>query len=1001
MWRGSAGHGVVRVLRWATITSLLWCSALLAPKTAKAQSGNVRRILIVNEAGVSYPAIDIINQGIRREFENLPYMIEIYAEYLETILFSDPATQQEIRALILHKYENRKPDVIITVGPSSLQLLQETHRTAFNGIPIVFCLPTGSVPGSPTLDTEFTGVENDMAAGETLEVALRLQPNTAHVFVVGGQGNFDKQLQAAVRGQLKRFESRLDIGYLTSLAMPDLLERLRHLPPRSVVLLTTVAQDAAGQRFKSNESGPLVATAANAPVFSLFDGYLNHGEGGGDLSRFREQGRVVGSLPLRILHGEKPQNIPRAKDVTTYMFDARALERWGFKERNLPVGSMLINRQPTFWEMNKQYLISAAVALLAQSFVILGLLWQRAKRRKTETKLVASNERLRLASEELHEVDDRLQAVVTSAMDAIVAVNQDEKIVVFNAAAERMFGCTSEKAIGTDIDRLIPNGFLLSQKQSLSDAGQVATAEDSIDGSNILWGIRNNGERFPIEASVAQVEARGKKLFTVIIRDVTERKQAEDTKFRHAVILQSSGDAIVSLNLEGNVVSWNVGAQRMYGYSEAEVLRESIAVIIPADLRGEQEHILQRARMGEAIEHYETVRVTKDGRRINASLTVSPLRDWTGKIVGASVIARDITSNKLAEAALRESEQRFRLVANTAPVMIWTSGVDKLCTYFNKQWLDFTGRNEAQELGNGWTEGVHPEDLNKCLRTYGRAFDAKESFEMEYRLRRHDGVYRWLVDLGVPRFTADGSFAGYIGSCIDVTERKLAEEAMLTVGRRLIEAHEEERTWLARELHDDVNQRLALMAVNLDVLRREVPESARDVWPRLNELREQIKELGIDVQALSHRLHSSKLKYLGFTSAATAFCREFSERKQVQIDLHCDSIPKTVSEEISLSLFRVLQEALQNASKHSGSQHYEVSIRYAANEIALLVSDRGVGFDPQQALLGRGLGITSMRERMKLVDGELTIESASDTGTVVRARVPLHQAAESASATKT
>ena len=753
MGRGSSGHGVARVLRWATVTWLLCGYALGAPQSAKAQSENVRRILIVNEAGVSYPAIDIINQGIRREFENSPYKIEIYAEYLETVLFSDPIAQQEVRAFILHKYQNRKIDVIITVGPSALQFLRDAHKTAFDGIPIVFCLPTGSVPGSPMLDSDFTGVENDMAAGTTVEAALRLQPNTGHVFVVGGQSNFDKQLQVAVREQLKGFESHVDIVYLTSLAMPDLLERLRHLPPGSVVLLTTVAQDAAGQRFKSNETGPLVAAAANAPVFSLFDGYLNHGEVGGDLSSFREQGRIAGSMALRILHGEKPQNIPRVKDVTTYMFDARALERWGFKERNLPVGSLLINRQPTFWEMNKQYLIPAAVALLAQSFVILGLLWQRAKRRKTETKLVASNERLRLASEELHEVDDRLQAVVTSAMDAIVAVNQDEKIVVFNAAAERMFGCTSEKAIGTGIDRLIPHCFQLSQKQSLNDTGQVLTAEDSIDGSNILWGIRNNGERFPIEASVAQVEARGKKLFTVIIRDVTERKQAE--------------------------------------------------------------------------------------------------------------------------------------------------------------------------------------------------------------------------------------------------------EAMLTVSRRLIEAHEEERTWLARELHDDVNQRLALMAVNLDVLRREVPESAGDVWPRLNELREQIKDLGIDVQSLSHRLHSSKLKYLGLTSAATAFCREFSERKQVQIDLHCDSIPKTVSEEISLSLFRVLQEALQNASKHSGSEHYQVSIRYAANEIALLVSDRGVGFDPQQALLGRGLGITSMRERLKLVDGELTIDSASDTGTVVRARVPLHQAAESASAAKT
>ncbi len=191
-----------------------------------------------------------------------------------------------------------------------------------------------------------------------------------------------------------------------------------------------------------------------------------------------------------------------------------------------------------------------------------------------------------------------------------------------------------------------------------------------------------------------------------------------------------------------------------------------------------------------------------------------------------TVTLRDITERRLAEEAIRESEQRFRLVANTAPVMIWMSGPDKLCNYFNKTWLEFSGRPLEAELGDGWSEGVHPEDLKACRDIYIRAFDRRESFSMQYRLRRYDGEYRWVIDTGVPRSNPDGSFEGYIGSCIDVTDRKLAEEALARMGRRLIEAHEQERTWIARELHDDVLQRMALLMIDLEVWGQQLPDSA-------------------------------------------------------------------------------------------------------------------------------------------------------------------------------
>jgi PAS domain S-box-containing protein len=353
-------------------------------------------------------------------------------------------------------------------------------------------------------------------------------------------------------------------------------------------------------------------------------------------------------------------------------------------------------------------------------------------------------------------------------------------------------------------------------------------------------------------------------------------------------------------------------------------------------------------------------------------------------------MAADVTERKQAEEAKRENEERFRLVANTAPVLIWMAGTNKLVIYVNDPWLEFTGQSLESQLGNGWADGVHPDDLQRCLRTYEEAFDRRERFRMEYRLRHHDGTYRWLADIGVPRFNPDRSFAGYIGSCIDITERKRAEQTLSNVSRRLIEAQEQERTRIARELHDDINQRIALLTMELEEMKHHLLDSVPEGMSRIQKIIKRTQEINKDVHAISHRLHSSQLEYLGIEAAAASFCRELSEQKKVIVDFAGGGVPRKVPNDVSLCLFRILQEALHNAVKYSGVERFAVQLNGTSDEIHLTVLDSGTGFDPEAAINGRGLGLISMQERVSLVKGTISIASKLMCGTEISVRVPVN-----------
>src|SRR5579863_2105290 len=1158
-WSSFSCHKVV----CAFLSALL----LFAAQSFAVEARKPLKILMLFNGDKDSPAFSRFQTGLRSKIEQqLDAPVWIYEEsFDEGWLEHSSSSERTIEAFLQSKYAKRGIDIVVPVGDYPVEYMQKRRKTLLPDAQLIYVL-LGHSPQPPILNA--TGMVWRLDLAPTLEIALNQNPGTRHVLLITGATVVDGTVAQFFLGSAVKYlqekHNDVDVQILSRKTLEETRSALASLPQDTITVLVTYYGDSAGQGFVPARILPSLSAATNRPMYGWIDTYLGRGIVGGSIVDLDRTGAEFGELVLRAWRAGKAGTIPEiANGPSQNMFDWQQMKRWGIGMDKVPPASRVINREYTPWELNKWRIIVLVVLVAIEAMLILALVRLIAGQKRNLTQLARQREReaviAEFAAAFINVPPELVSREIAGSFHRLLEFFDLDRVSMFDFSSEtprlRLLSVRPTTGINepppvVDLAQLsrTSSQVLRSRPMVISHLDQLAVDVSELKDylsargvrSFVTFPLQHSGATFTVLSfSTVRKEREWEpdlmqSLQTIadIFGSALERKHAEtaerESGNRLTGIVESAMDAIIAVDGQQRIVVFNATAEKMFGCSTEEALGQPIDRFIPHRFRLRHgEHIRRFAAAGDtnrvmgALGDLGTLRALRaNGKEFPIEASISQVRTDAGSLF--TVIIRDITEREQSEHALRESEGRFRLVANTAPVLIWMSGPDNLCNYFNQPWLDFTGRRLEDELGNGWTAGVHPDDLEKCLETYKQAFNQRQTFRMQYRLRGHDGSFRWLLDIGVPRVNADGSFAGYIGSCVDVNERVVAEQQLnrshelnasileslrnhlavldpngvivaatkqgprftetdgisrlnLSVGanyfdicktaaeagdrniaaalagvqeiyegkrnhfeleydyksgadqrwflmsvtllktthggvvisrqeiteqkrheqaiqelnRRLIDAQEEERSRIARELHDDINQQIALLAVELQQLEGSLPEDLTDSRQRVRVLWKKTHELSTDIQQLSHRLHSTKLQHLGIVAAMRGLCDEFSEQHKIAADFQFRKVPAGMDPGIALSLFRIAQESLHNVAKHSLAKKVRMELLGIGTNIVMRVSDDGVGFDPDAPAHRRGLGMVSMSERIRSVGGTLTVTSRHSLGTQIEVAIPL------------
>jgi PAS domain S-box-containing protein len=613
------------------------------------------------------------------------------------------------------------------------------------------------------------------------------------------------------------------------------------------------------------------------------------------------------------------------------------------------------------------------------------------------------------AERELAAEREELRITLASIGDAVISTNAQCRVKYLNAVAEALTGWPQAEAAGrplTDIFQIV-NEYT---RQPAENPALQALRDGVVVGlANHTVLIARDGTERPIDDSAApMLDESGVPVGVVLVfRDVTERRQAEEAQARLAAIVKSSQDAIISKTLDSVIRTWNAGAERIFGYTAEEAVGQPITLIIPPERLSEEDLILGQISRGEPIEHYETIRMAKDGRRLHISLTVSPVRDAEGRIIGASKVARDVTERKQAEEALQASELRFRTLTSHAPVGIFMTDREGNCLFVNECWCEMAGLSPEKARGQGWVRALHPDDRERVGHEWYAAAEAGRPFDAEYRFRTPQGEVTWIHGKAVGLCDNAGRVSGYIGTLTDITERTEAMEALHEADRR----KDEFLALLAHELRNP----LAPLRNGLQVMRlasgdAKVVAKTRDMMDRqLSHMVRLIDDL-LDVSRISlgkMELRRSRVLLADVVSSAVETARPALEAAGHELTVSLPPEPIPLDADVT-RLAQVFGNLLNNSAKYTepGGRIW-LTAKRDGDQVRVTVQDTGIGI-PASALPnifdmfsqvdrsierstgGLGIGLALVKGLVEMHGGTIQAESPGEGGgSIFTVRLPI------------